>query len=73
MRNYVNSLIKKISFFCELRRSKHLLFDIEQFLSSKGVRLLYVALPQADKIKGLTDFEKERISSWCFDFNKYSE
>lgn len=42
-------------------------------LSKKGVRVLYVELPVAEKIQGLTDFEKERIFSWSFDFNKYRE
>lgn len=42
-------------------------------LSKIGVKFLYVELPVADKIQGLTTFEKERLYSWSFDFNKYKE
>lgn len=44
-----------------------------KFLAKQGVHILYVELPNASKIKGLTKFEKERISSWTFDFNQYKE
>ena len=73
MKNPISYLKRHIYHERNVITTKKILRDIEAFLSSKGVRLLYVALPQADKIQGLTDFEKERISSWCFDFNKYRE
>lgn len=67
------------------RIKNHLLFRVEQleiaflllrisrYLSSKGVRVLYVELPTEKKLVGLTDFEKERIRDWSFDFNKYRD
>lgn len=73
MKNPISYLKRHILHERNVITTKKILRNIEAFLSSKGVRLLYVALPQADKIQGLTDFEKERISSWCFDFNKYRE
>ena len=53
--------------------AREVLKSISSFLSRQGVRLLYVALPDEHKIKGLTPFEKERIQDWCFDINKYKD
>ena len=47
--------------------------QMSEYLSKKGVHMLYVELPTRDKLIGLTDFEKERIANWSFDFNKYKE
>lgn len=54
-------------------KSRRTLKQIVDFLLPLGVNILYVELPQAKKIYGLTDFERERIQSWSFDLNKYKE
>ena len=50
-----------------------LFYRMSKYLKKRGVRILYVELPIESKLIGLTDFEKERIRDWSFDFNKYRE
>lgn len=73
MRNPIAAIIKKIEFAKRLNETKNLLQSIITYLTPKGVKVLYVELPNPAKIKGLSDFEKDRINTWCFDFNKYRE
>ena len=69
--------IKKIYNHIVFKREQIKLFillrKMSKFLSKKGVRILYVELPTRRKLVGLTEFEKERINNWSFDFNKYRE
>ena len=46
---------------------------MSRYLKQRGVRILYVELPDKGKLRGLTAFETERIENWSFDFNKYRE
>lgn len=69
----LRKIINKIHFFQNRKVIKRGLKEISAYLLEKGVRILYVALPDEHKIKGLTSFELERIRQWSFDFNKYKE
>lgn len=71
--NIIRKVENKIKIFKQIADAKHTLVKISKFLQSKGVYILYVELPIPSKINGLSDFEMERINSWCFDFNKYKE
>lgn len=42
-------------------------------LKSKGVSFLFFQTPLASRIIGLSEFEKDRIEHWEFDFNNISE
>lgn len=64
---------KRIARQKDLRKIRKTLISMQQYLSERGVKILYVILPEASEIKGLTAFEKERLSNWSFDFNKYRE
>ena len=70
---FFNTILRKTSSFVHQLYVKRTLRSLKTYLESKGVKLLYVELPDARKIKGLNDFEKERINKWSFDFNKYKE
>jgi [citrate (pro-3S)-lyase] ligase len=71
--NLYKKVINKFHLFEEIIRIRKILYEIQHFLSVKGVNVLYVDLPNEKKIAGLTSFELDRISNWCFDFNKYKE
>ena len=62
---------KKIDFALKVKKAKDAIENISFFLKSKGVHIIYVELPDPCKIKNLSDFEKDRIKNWCFDFNQY--
>lgn len=66
-------IVRAIMNLREERKVKSVLTEMASYLHERECRILYVELPMSDKIKGLTDFEKERIAHWCFDFNKYKE
>ncbi len=57
----------------ELTTLKSALRDVADFLHAQQVHILNVELPIEWKINNLSDFERERIDSWEFDFNKYRE
>lgn len=42
-------------------------------LRQNGVRFIVVLPPSAERITSLTDFEKERIQNWIFDFNHITD
>ena len=63
----------KVKFFIEVHNCKKLIAEIGEYLVEREVKVLYVELPIQSKIKNLSTFEKERIKTWCFDFNKYKE
>lgn len=69
----IDRLVNRIKSEIELRRSIKVLKEVHLYLSNKGVQMLYVILPQKERIKGLTPFELERLHNWSFDFNKYKE
>ena len=73
MRTILRKIYSKYKFKMLVRKQKKCIADMAKFLAKQGVHILYVELPNASKIKGLTEFEKERISSWTFDFNQYKE
>lgn len=66
-------IVRNITDLRKKRNVKSVLAEMASYLHERECRILYVELPISDKIKGLTDFEKERIANWCFDFNKYKE
>ena len=69
MKNVFNQFLGIIhNRYIKLKVEKQLL-QIKHYLNKRHVRMLYVSLPCAEKIKGLTDFEKERHYNWTFDFN----
>ncbi len=63
----------RYKFIISVRKARKTLRNIASFLNSKRVHVLYVELPNASKIKNLSDFEKERIDNWSFDFNNYKQ
>ena len=69
----ISRIIKSIKFIKEQVGLVSLFRKMSRYLKKRGIRLLYVELPVKRKLKGLTDFEKERINNWSFDFNKYRE
>lgn len=73
MKNPLRVIKCKIELVKSIVHTKQILTNIADYLHNHDVYILYVSLPQAKKIKGLTAFEKERIKSWNFDFNKYKE
>ena len=68
---FINKINRKLHTLSEIRESKYVLKQIANYLLNLDVHILYVQLPKSNKIKGLTEFEQERIKNWCFDFNKY--
>lgn len=69
----IKRIIKAFSLRRRNKTTKKEFKELVLKLSNAGVKVLFVELPIAEKIVGLTDFEKERLSSWSFDFNKYKE
>ena len=71
----IKRIIKKIIIFIPFRykifKVKRTLREMQSYLAKRGVKILYVQLPLESKIKGLTDFEKERLRSWAFNLNQY--
>ena len=55
----------------KLNKIKRALCKNQSYLAKRGVNLLYVQLPIEEKIKGLTEFEKERLANWAFNLNQY--
>lgn len=70
---FINKINRKLHTLSEIRESKYVLKQIANYLLNLDVHILYVQLPKSNKIKGLTEFEQERIKNWCFDFNKYKK
>ncbi len=62
---------KKVSNKYKIQKIKKSLCSIQSYLVKRGVKLLYVQLPLEEKIKGLTEFEKERLANWAFNLNQY--
>ena len=73
MKRIVNKVKGKLSSLRNKQKAQCALNELSDFLSAKGVLLLFVELPSANKIKGLSEFENERLQNWSFDFNKYKE
>lgn len=73
MKRIVNKVKGILSSLRNKQKAQCALNELTDFLSVRGVLLLYVELPSSDKIKGLSEFEKERLNNWSFDFNKYKE
>lgn len=73
MRNLIEIISNRIKGYSEKKKYQALLIEIANYLHGKGAEILYVEPPVERKIKGLTDFEKERIGNWSFDFNRYQE
>lgn len=71
--NYLRRIERKLKYIRTRSQAKQTLREIAAYLQERGVHVLYVQLPISEKIKGLTDFEKDRIMNWCFDYNKYRE
>lgn len=67
----IERFIKKVSFKYNIHKIKKALCNIQSYLTKRGVKLLYVQLPLEAKIKGLTEFEKERLANWAFNLNQY--
>lgn len=73
MKNLIKIILNCIYNRSEKKKYQILLIEIAKYLHCKGAKILYVEPPVEGKIKGLTDFEKERIGNWCFNFNHYQE
>lgn len=67
----IKRIINKIVFEYSISKVKCTLCRMYKYLEKSGVKVLYVQLPIESKIKGLTDFEKERLRSWAFNLNQY--
>lgn len=68
MNTIVNTIRKKIGKIRNRRRREKELLQIKKYLDDRGVKLLYVNLPSASKIK-MSDFEIDRQNNWTFNFN----
>lgn len=73
MKNPIKIIANYIHGYSEKEKYQALLVEIARYLHDKGAKVLYVEPPMEYKIKGLTDFEKERIDNWSFDLNRYRE
>ena len=69
MKNVIKSIAFRIQHIRKEHQIKKKLLLINHYLDGKGVKMLYVSLPSVEKIKNLTNFEKERHNNWTFDFN----
>ena len=49
------------------------LIEANRKLREKGIQLIVVLPPTPSRLTSLTDFEKDRIRSWTFDFNHITE
>lgn len=58
---FINKINRKLHTLSEIRESKYVLKQIANYLLNLDVHILYVQLPKSNKIKGLTEFEQERI------------
>ena len=47
--------------------------EMKNRLEEQGVYFLFVQVPLEKNIKNLSEFEKERLSDWTFDFNNIRE
>ena len=68
-----NGIKRKIENYKARKAYLKVLKEISNYLKSHGVTFIFVELPVRSKITGLTEFEKERLDNWSFDFNKYKE
>jgi [citrate (pro-3S)-lyase] ligase len=77
MINFIKKAIgyikRKIKLFFLIREERKTIVKAYRYLCYCGVRLVYIELPKADKIKNLTSFEIERIKNWTFNFNNIKE
>lgn len=69
MVSILDKIQKKYDSLKEKEADKRTIISISNYLKERGVRMLYVCLPYRKRIKGLTDFENERLNGWAFDFN----
>ena len=67
----INRVYKAIIVRIRLYEIRKTLIAMHEYLAERGVRMLYVELPIKNKIKGLTEFENERIENWAFNLNQY--
>ena len=63
------SLYRKLKCLLKINKLKSDLRNFARFTRSKGVRVYCIDLPRKDRINNLSDFERERIANWVFDFN----
>lgn len=49
------------------------LVEMKKRLEEQGIHFLFIQVPLAKNIKNLSEFERERISEWTFDFNNIRE
>ena len=69
MKNIFKAIKAKYNSRHKKKQLENTLLEIKTYLEAKGVKMFYVELPSARKIKNLSDFEKERHYNWTFDFN----
>ena len=69
MKNVFKRIANRISFFRDLRKLEDILLQIKMYLDERNAKLLYVYLPSAEKIKNMSEFEKDRQNNWTFNFN----
>lgn len=65
-------LMKNAAYMVNCKKNNELysaVLEIKNELESKGVKFIYCEPPVDSRLVNLTDFEKERIEHWVFDFN----
>lgn len=67
--NIIKYIVTKIVSIKKRRKVEENLLQIKSYLDERGVKLLYVNLPRAKKIKNMTAFEQDRQKNWTFNFN----
>lgn len=71
--NVIQRIIKHIEYKRHKSQALGLLSEIKKYLDARGVKLLYVKLPERKELSGLSPFEIDRIEHWTFDLNKFRE
>lgn len=69
-------VVGDIIYYWVCKKNKKLFTEIlriKRELEMRGVAFVFCEPPVADKLVGLTSFEKERIQKWTFDFNHISK
>lgn len=69
MMSILKFIYDKISDIRDRRKIEIKLLQIKAYLDDRGVKLLYVYLPSARKIRNMSAFELDRQNNWSFNFN----
>lgn len=69
MKDLLKKIRNRLLFYYDRRKYFNIIKEASNFLSSKGVNLVFFLLPNRNSIQNLTSFERERLDHWVFDYN----